>query len=48
MGKVMALLKELFAADEAYGCGFYNDDRWIAAYEKLEKLSQQYEEKRNG
>jgi hypothetical protein len=26
------VIKEMHLADDAYGCAFYNDDRWIAAY----------------
>ena len=30
---------EMFKADQARGCGFYNDDRWIAAYKTLAKMA---------
>ena len=29
------LLAELFAAERAYGCGFYDEPRWLAAYNEL-------------
>jgi hypothetical protein len=32
------LVREMHAADAAYGCGFYNDDRWLTAYRGLRKL----------
>ena len=31
-------LIELFAADDAYGCGFYSTPRWREAYRKLRLL----------
>jgi hypothetical protein len=32
-------LKELFAADEEYGTGFYQTDRWRSAYDKLREMT---------
>lgn len=33
-----ALLSELFAADDDYGCGFYNTYRWRESYDKLREM----------
>jgi hypothetical protein len=33
--ELLRLLAELFDADDAHGTGFYNDQRWRAAYEQL-------------
>lgn len=38
-GELEGLLREMFAADEAYGVGFYNDEAWRAAYDRLRALS---------
>ncbi len=35
--RLKSIARELFEADEAYGCGFYNDDRWRAAYNALRR-----------
>lgn len=32
------LLFELFEAHHAYGCGFYDNDRWKDAYKKLQDM----------
>lgn len=29
----------MFKADQAHGCGFYNDDGWIAAYKRLAAMA---------
>jgi hypothetical protein len=34
-GQTYNLLREMFLAEAAYGCGFYNNDRWLAAYRAL-------------
>lgn len=36
--KIRQVALEMFEADNAYGCGFYSDDRWRFAYAKLQKL----------
>lgn len=36
--EVEQLLVDLFLADHEYGCGFYNDERWLAAYKSLRQL----------
>lgn len=35
--RLKSIARELFEANEAYGCGFYNDDRWLAAYNALRR-----------
>jgi hypothetical protein len=35
--RIKALLREMFKADREYGCGFYNDERWLAAYRELQR-----------
>jgi hypothetical protein len=35
---ISALLKKMFAAEEKYGCGFYNNKEWLDAYRELKKL----------
>lgn len=37
---VMGLLRELFAADDAYGCGFYGTERWLDAYNTLREIAE--------
>ncbi|MDH4276328.1 MAG: hypothetical protein OEW08_14950 [Gammaproteobacteria bacterium] len=36
--KLRKVALEMFEADNACGCGFYNDDAWRTAYAKLQKL----------
>jgi SOS-response transcriptional repressor LexA len=36
---VMQVLTEMFKADTAVGCGFYNCKNWIKAYAMLQKIS---------
>ena len=36
--KLPELLREMFAADDAYGCGFYNQQSWLVPYRKLREL----------
>jgi len=35
--RIKALLREMFAAEREYGCGFYNDDKWLNAYRSLKQ-----------
>jgi hypothetical protein len=37
--RIEQLLRQMFEADNAYGCGFYNDPAWRNAYRELAKLS---------
>ena len=34
-----AVVKAMHEADEAYGCGFYNDDTWRANYMRLRDMA---------
>ena len=34
-----AAVKAMHEADEAYGCGFYNDDTWRANYMRLRDMA---------
>lgn len=34
-----AVAEAMFAADQRYGCGFYNDDEWVAAYKTLAEMA---------
>ena len=34
-----SVVAELHAADAAYGCGFYNDERWLKAYRLLQQMA---------
>lgn len=36
--KIKQIALQMFEADEAFGCGFYQDDDWKLAYAKLQKL----------
>ncbi len=33
------LARELWSAEVAYGCGFYNNERWLAAYAEIKRRS---------
>lgn len=37
---VRVLLREMFAAEDAYGCGFYGEGRWNNAHEALRTISE--------
>jgi len=36
--ELIAAVRDMHAADEAYGCGYYNDDRWRHAYKLTQDL----------
>jgi len=36
--RLRILVVEMHEADDAYGCGFYNDARWLRAYQATRKL----------
>ena len=37
----LGIARSMFAADDAYGCGYYNDPSWRAAYRELRKITQE-------
>jgi len=36
--EITDLLKEMFEAQKAYGCGYYNEYTWLIPYCKLRKI----------
>jgi hypothetical protein len=36
--KLVSLVRKMIKADQAYGCGFYGEDDWIDAYDKLAEM----------
>jgi hypothetical protein len=41
----VSIAKKMFAAEDAYGCGFYGQSDWIDAYDKLRELFNSITEK---
>jgi len=33
--EIEALVIKMHKADDEYGCGFYNDEKWLEAYREL-------------
>lgn len=39
LADIKSLAKEMFRAEDEYGCGFYNEDSWCDKYELLKRMS---------
>jgi hypothetical protein len=37
--EIQSLLREMFQAEDAYGCGFYGQESWLKPYERLRELA---------